>query len=261
VLRSWISWLPALACFAWFLGGVPVYWLHARRAAARSEPAIEVRRPSLLIPKWLIYYLLWLIAPVENLLIRRRVAPNTLSTAGLVLSLAAAVALGFGWFDGGGWLYLFVGILDLFDGRVARATGRASKAGAVYDSVLDRYAEAAVFAGLMVYYRGTWIAGASLCALWGSLMVSHVRATAERLGLAEEAQTGSLPRPERVFLLGVSLAAAPFVAARFEHGAPPRYYVAAAAICWLMLMSHWTATRRALAAYRAFKERPIDPPP
>jgi phosphatidylglycerophosphate synthase len=146
--RSMITLLPALVCFAYFFGGVPVYWLHLRRAGVAREARIEMRRPSMLIPKWLIYYLLWVIAPVEETLIRWRISPNALSSFGLVLSVGAGTALSRGWFDIGGWLYLFVGIVDLFDGRVARATGRSSRAGAFYDSVVDRYSECAVFIGL-----------------------------------------------------------------------------------------------------------------
>src|SRR5581483_7747558 len=115
--RSELTLLPAVSCFVYFVGGVPFYLRHARRAGVAREPRIEARRRSVLIPKWLIYYLLWEIAPVEAALVRRRVSPNTLSSLGLALSLAAGAALSQGWFDVGGWLYLFVGIVDLFDGR------------------------------------------------------------------------------------------------------------------------------------------------
>jgi phosphatidylinositol phosphate synthase len=260
VIRSWITLLPALLCFAWFLGGVPVYWLHVRRFGARVEPRIEARRPSILIPKWLIYYLLWLIAPVEAALVRRRVSPNTLSTAGLVIALFAAAALAEGYFDLGGWLYLFVGIVDLFDGRVARATARVSRSGAFYDSVLDRYSECAVFCGLMLYYRGTWVVFAALCALFGSLMVSYVRAKAEELGVGKEAALGAMQRPERVFLLGTSLAASPFVAVRAESSPRPMFALAVAAILYLAVMSHFTAVFRTWVAFRALRSRAPGPP-
>src|SRR5262249_44996074 len=154
------------------------------------EPRIEKRRRSLLIPKWLIYYLLWVIGPVERALIRARVSPNALSSFGLVLSLAAGVALAAGWLDVGGWLYLFVGIVALFDGRVARATGRSSNAGAFWDSVADRYSECAIFIGLCAYYRDSWVIGIVLAALVGSLMVSYVRARAETFGAAALAARG-----------------------------------------------------------------------
>jgi CDP-diacylglycerol--glycerol-3-phosphate 3-phosphatidyltransferase len=249
--RSLFTLLPALACFVYFCGGVPFYWLHRRRAGVAREERIEARRPSPLIPKWLIYYLLWMLAPIEAALVRRRISPNTLSTLGLVISLGAAATLALGWFDVGGWLYLFVGMVDLFDGRVARATGRASRAGAFWDSVADRYCEGAVFLGLAAYYRGSWIAGVVAAGLLGSLMVSYVRARAEAFGAATLASRGAMQRPERIFLLGVALAVSPFVAARTEPAAHPRFVVAVAAVALLALSSHLTALARTLAVFRA----------
>ncbi|MCU1281680.1 MAG: CDP-alcohol phosphatidyltransferase [bacterium] len=251
--RSMITLLPALLCFAYFFGGVPVYWLLRRGAGIAREERIEARRPSMLIPKWLIYYLLWVIAPVESALIRWRVSPNALSSTGLLLSLVAGAALARGWFDVGGWLYLFVGIVDLFDGRVARATGRSSRAGAFYDSVVDRYSECAIFVGLVAYYRGSWISAVVIAALLGSLMVSYVRSRAEAFGAAALAARGAMQRPERIFLLGVSLAASPFVASQTERSAHPTFFVGVAAIVVLAVTSHFTALSRTLVVFRSLR--------
>lgn len=249
--RSLITLLPALLCFVYFFGGVPLYWLHRRRVGVAVDPRIETRRRSLLIPKWLIYYLLWNIAPVERTLIRLRVSPNALSSFGFLLSLASSVTLARGWFDVGGWLYLFVGIVDLFDGRVARATGRVSRAGAFYDSVIDRYSESAIFVGLAVYYRDSWIAAMVVAALIGSLLVSYVRSRAEAFGAAALAARGAMQRPERIFLLGIALAASPFVAARTEPVAHPNFFVAVVAIVVLAVSSHFTAFARTVVVFRA----------
>jgi CDP-diacylglycerol--glycerol-3-phosphate 3-phosphatidyltransferase len=244
VTRSLVTLAPAVACFLYFVGGVPFYWLHVRRAGVAREPRIEGRRRSLVIPRWLIYYLLWEIAPVEKALVRARVSPNALSTFGLALSVAAGVTLARGWFDVGGWLYLFVGIVDLFDGRVARATGQASRSGAFYDSVADRYSETAVFVGLLVWYRGSAVAAAVLAALVGSLMVSYVRARAEALGEAELAARGAMQRPERVFLLGVALAASPFVSP----------LLTVCALVLLAVATHLTVLSRSVALFRALRQ-------
>jgi phosphatidylglycerophosphate synthase len=254
--RSTITLIPALLCFAYFCGGVPLYWRHRRRNGVMRETRIETRRRSLLIPKWLIYYLLWLMAPIEGALIRRRVSPNALSSLGLPLSLGAGAALARGWFDVGGWLYLFVGIVDLFDGRVARATGRSSRAGAFYDSIVDRYCECMIFVGLAIYYRSSWVSAFIIAALLGSLAVSYVRARAEAFGAAELAARGAMQRPERIFLLGVALAASPFVARLTERGGRPSFFVAVAAIVILAVSSHLTALSRTYAVFRALqKER------
>jgi len=258
--RSLITLAPAALCFVYFCGGVPFYWVHQRRAGVAHEPRIDTRRRSFVIPKFLIYYLLWLIAPVERALVRRRISPNALTTFGMLLALFAAAAMARGWLDVGGWLFLFVGIVDLFDGRVARATGRTSRAGAFYDSVLDRYSECAIFVGLYAYYRGTWVEWAVLAALVGSLLVSYVRARAEVSDAAAVAARGAMQRPERIFLLGVSLAAAPFVAAQTERATKPMFWVAVAAIVVLAVTSHVTALSRTVGVFRALAATERQPP-
>jgi phosphatidylglycerophosphate synthase len=54
-----------------------------------------------------------------------------------------------------GWLAALVAaaaqIIDGVDGQFARLTGRASRAGAFLDSVLDRYADLALVIGLVLY--------------------------------------------------------------------------------------------------------------
>jgi phosphatidylglycerophosphate synthase len=262
VSRGWPTLLPALACFAYFFAGIPLFWLHARRRGLHREARVEARRPSPLVPRWLVYYLLWMIGPFERALVRARVTPNQVTLAGLVGSCAAAAALAAGWFDAGGWLYLAVGILDLCDGRIARATGRASRAGAFCDSVADRWSECAIFAGMTVYYQRTWVIYVILTALCSSLMVSYTRARAEGLGVSADA--GTMQRPERVLLLGVALAAAPF-AAVYERRARPIYWLAVAALAFLAVTATVTALGRARAAFRRLRadEQPtaLSPPP
>lgn len=149
-----------------------------------------------------------IIEPVTLWLIRRRVHPNTLSTIGFVLTLVAGL---FYHQDHVRWAGLFVllgGILDIFDGRVARQSGLASKFGSFYDSTLDRISEIVVFLGLASLYNtirpeveDLAMIYVILLALGGSLMVSYTRARAEGLGL--DCSVGLMQRAERVVLLGL----------------------------------------------------------
>jgi len=248
--RPWHTLLPALFLFAYFLGAVPFFWLHVRRHGLDREDRIESRRPSRLFPKWLIYYLMWAIGPVERALVRSGVSPNLLTLSGLLVSSGAAALVSHGFFDLGGWLYLFVGILDIFDGRVARATGRVTRSGAFYDSVVDRYSECAIFIGMFIYYHQSWVMYVILAALIGSLMVSYTRARAEGLGVKDDATVGLMQRPERVFLLGVALAISPYEAAIWERPVHPDFYVSVAAVMFLALTANVTALRRFWAVFR-----------
>jgi CDP-diacylglycerol--glycerol-3-phosphate 3-phosphatidyltransferase len=261
VIRHWLTLVPALVFFGYFLGGLPFFAFHVRRGRLARETRIEERRPSRLFPKWLIYYLFWMISPVERALVRRGVSPNALTFCGLLLSCAAAAALSHGYFDIGGWFYLFVGILDLFDGRVARATGRVSRSGAFYDSVVDRYAECAILIGMFIYYHLAWVMYVILGALIGSLMVSYTRARAEGLGVADDATVGMMQRPERVFLLGVALAISPFEAALFERPMHPDFVVAVAAVMFLALTANYTALRRFWMVFAHLRREEAPEPP
>ncbi|MBE0479392.1 MAG: CDP-alcohol phosphatidyltransferase family protein [Dehalococcoidia bacterium] len=134
------------------------------------------------------------------------ISPDMLTAAGLVLAVGVAWVLSEGRFFLGGFLVLLSGAFDLLDGAVARATGRSSRAGALLDSIFDRFGEAAVFMGLLAFYgnQGAFhelmLVGAVLI---GSMMTSYVKARAEGLGL--KCDVGLFTRPERVILLAIGL--------------------------------------------------------
>jgi CDP-diacylglycerol--glycerol-3-phosphate 3-phosphatidyltransferase len=93
----------------------------------------------------------------------------------------------------------------MLDGQVARLGGMASRFGAMYDSVLDRYCELFTLGGISYYLIQTgYVIGAliTFVALVGSIMVSYVRARAE--GLDIECKIGFMQRPERVVVTSVA---------------------------------------------------------
>src|SRR5438034_7982959 len=47
----------------------------------------------------------------------------------------------------GGWLVLFAGIFDMFDGAMARVRNASTIFGAFFDSTLDRYSESIIRIG------------------------------------------------------------------------------------------------------------------
>ena len=105
-----------------------------------------------------------------------------------------------------GFVFLFFSALDLVDGAVARATGKASDYGAVLDAVLDRAAEVVILAACAWYFAGrgeTVQCAVTYCALLGSVAVSYMRARAEVAGLSM--REGIFRRQERVALLVIGL--------------------------------------------------------
>ena len=145
-------------------------------------------------------------APAARVLTQLGLSPNMLTILGLAIAGASAYLLGVGLLLAGGVVLLVSGIFDLFDGAVARATGRATPFGALLDSTVDRASEAVVLLGLVVYFldRPSSLGVAlGYLALVGSLLVSYVRARAEGLGV--QCEVGVMTRPERVAALGVAL--------------------------------------------------------
>jgi CDP-diacylglycerol--glycerol-3-phosphate 3-phosphatidyltransferase len=142
-------------------------------------------------------------------------------------------------------LYLFTGILDIFDGRVARATNSVSAGGAFFDSVMDRYSEMIVFGGLAYFYRDSWAMFVVLAAALGSVMVSYTRARAEGLGI-HDVNIGAMQRPERLVYLGVTTAVTPIFETFVGHGSLPVFAPVVIALALLALSANVTAVRRIL---------------
>jgi CDP-diacylglycerol--glycerol-3-phosphate 3-phosphatidyltransferase len=133
--------------------------------------------------------------------------PNILTITGVLLNLGVAIVIATGHPMIGGFLLLVASAFDMLDGAVARATGLTSPFGGFLDSTLDRYSEALVFGGVLIYLLDTDDAerGAILTfiATVGALLISYARARAEAAGY--KASVGLVARPERVILLALCL--------------------------------------------------------
>lgn len=134
------------------------------------------------------------------------VSPMAVTLVGLAGSVAAAVLVARGELVAGGIVLLVASALDMFDGALARATGRESRLGALVDATADRLSEAAVLFGLLVYETGLGNREESLLIFAfaiGSMLVSYLRARAEAEGVTLTA--GLFTRPERIVLLSAAL--------------------------------------------------------
>ena len=150
-----------------------------------------------------------LLEPLTRTSVRFGIHPNVMTVLGFGITIFSAALYGMGSFRWAGVVLFIGGSCDVLDGHLARVTGAKSLFGALLDSTLDRYAEIAVFIGIVAYYlyrapvnplNEIWVL-VSILGLTGSLMVSYVRARAE--GLGQECKVGLMQRPERVICLGV----------------------------------------------------------
>src|SRR5260221_4549771 len=144
----------------------------------------------------------WLLDKIVGVIAATGSNPNVLTFLGLVVNFGAAVMFAVGRFRTGALIIFFAGFLDMLDGQVARRQNRVTAFGAFYDSTLDRYADMALYMGLLVYYsvsgRTPYVVLAAV-ATAGSVMVSYARARAE--SLIPLCKVGFMERPERLVLV------------------------------------------------------------
>lgn len=246
---------PALLIVLLLLAGAGVFALRNARRGPFHDSDVEARGSTLLIGMWLRRYFAWLMQPLLALLIRMRLPPNAITTLSLLLATAAAVAVAAGRMALGGWLFVASSLCDFLDGRLARHAKTAGPDGAVLDSVLDRYVEGAIFIGLAWFYRDSWVLIAVLLALLGSLLVPYVRARGEALGVPFH-NVGMVQRPERVVVLGLSLALSPVVEVLVNPADPrPVHRLAVIGIVLLAAATQISALQRLFHARRFLSPR------
>ncbi len=140
------------------------------------------RRSS--VSEWLFEGIRWTLAAPGFWFSKKGISPSTLSWTGLVFSVVAGVASGFGYFGFASVAAAFSGAMDIWDGMVARASQKSSPRGVILDSSLDRYADSFFIFGFVYFFRfSPFLLLLSLFALVGSYMVSYSTAKAEAMHL------------------------------------------------------------------------------
>lgn len=165
----------------------------------------------------------------------------------LAMSIVCGMTYAWGWTFTAGWMLIASGTLDVLDGEMARRQRRDGPRGALMDSVVDRYGESAVFGGLAVYYRESWVLWAVLAAWAGGFLVSYVRARAESLGV--DCREGLVQRPERYVILG-GTSMLGTITAHLVCAVDARHVFVATGICVLAVLANATALQRASIALR-----------
>lgn len=168
-----------------------------------------------------------------------RIHPNILTFVGVLINIAAAVALALGRFVLAGVIMVVANIFDFIDGKVAVELGAVSKFGGFWDSVIDRFSDISLFIGLIYLYsqhgRTDYVMVASLAMMF-AIMTSYTRARAE--SLIAKCKVGFMERPERIVL---------FMIGAFTNRM--------AAVLWVILvLSVFTVADRIIYTYRALRD-------
>ncbi len=190
----------------------------------------------------------------------RRVRPNAVSIASLVLGALAGVCLWLSLRDDGrtiGLLLLGAAgciqlrlLCNLLDGLIAVEGGLGSPEGEIYNDLPDRVADALIFVAAGLALRALpygmtlgWVAALA------ALLTAYVRVLGGALGLPQDF-SGPMAKPHRMFAVTVGCLAGA-VEARFLR--PPRLLYVAVAL--VVVGSLFTAALRTARIARALRAR------
>lgn len=181
--------------------------------------------------------------------------PNSISAIGFILAIASAVTYALTT-QGSSWLLLLAtffmlasGFCDTMDGIVARTYQQTTAFGGFFDSVLDRFADGASYAGIIVaglcgfaFWGAYWGTIVALSALVASMLVSYTRARAEVIGVKMES-VGIAERAERMLILAVASIIGFFWLPALGYG-----------VALIAALSVVTVLQRVLHVYRELKK-------
>jgi phosphatidylglycerophosphate synthase len=153
--------------------------------------------------------------------------------------------------------FLLAVFIDLVDGSVARVTGRVTRLGAYLDTIIDRYVEGIIIAGLFFVpfpqLNIPYLPIQLPMQLWlftyffGALTTTYAKAAAKEKNIFKEKELrgGLLERPERLIILLLG-----FVLAHFD------VFYLSVIIVLLAFLTNLSAIHRILIAYRESRKEP-----
>src|SRR6187551_2710580 len=143
--------------------------------------------------------------PIALAMGRIGLTPNGLTLIGFAITTVGAILTGAqAWVIGG------IGVFDMFDGTLARATGKASKFGAFMDSTFDKLGEILVFIGCIAALGNSNVGTVPILvaagAMGASIMVSYTRAKSDALGYSSGMGLAALAIMPREIRLAITSA-------------------------------------------------------
>ena len=177
----------------------------------------------------------------------RVLSPNLLTTCSLLSSVAVGYFFARGRFFLGAWLMFLAGLFDIWDGQVAKLTGRVTTFGSFYDSTADRVADFLYSLGALYFFTVERIFDVAFMVVGYmvlSSLISYVKARAEGLGLS--CGVGILARPLRMLLFGIPL---------FVYGFTGNLWTFRGALYLVLILGVETLLHRMLVIYRGARAK------
>ena len=163
-----------------------------------------------------------LIEPFAKALVSLGLTANAVTVIGAIGTIVVAFATGItGWLFAGAVVLTLLVLADSLDGSIAALTTGGTQFGAFLDSTLDRIADWALLAGVVIFFilhadwwydinRSSpdcisWIGiAAAMVSMMTSFVTSYARARAESVGF--EVKNGIATRADRLVIILVGMA-------------------------------------------------------
>lgn len=163
-----------------------------------------------------------LIEPLAKALISIGLTANAVTVIGTIGTIVVAFVTGItGWLFAGAVVLTLLVLADSLDGSIAKLTTGDTQFGAFLDSTLDRIADWALLAGVIIFFilhadwwydisRSSpdyisWVGvGAAMVSMMTSFVTSYARARAESVGF--EVKNGIATRADRLVIILVGMA-------------------------------------------------------
>lgn len=196
-----------------------------------------------------------ILSPLAQKIVSLGITANMVTMFGLLVNLVAAFCLATDRLVAAGLLILFGASFDMIDGAVARARTSTNSSGALLDSVIDRYSEAVIFLGALIYFhylQNFFGVVLVFAAVIGSILVSYVRAKAE--GLQIECKVGLMQRPERIILLALGVIAQGVIPDQYTTILQSKGIILLSVFAILAVTAHITAIHRLVFSFHKLSD-------
>jgi phosphatidylglycerophosphate synthase len=224
---------------------------------------IDPRRARRSVERWL-----RLGYQIAKVCARLRITPGAVTTVGLLACLAVPVIVGRGrwWLLLAAGLVLVAAVTDTVDGALAVVTGRATRLGYVYDSVVDRIGEACWLLAMWRIGVDGWIVVLAGALSW---LHEYTRARANAAGMTDIGAATLGERPTRVLLAIIAFGAGGLLG--LGSADLPAGFVTFVAAVWIVLAvlgfaqlfgsMHRALVGRNWPGWQPAAGRPAAPPP
>lgn len=182
--------------------------------------------------------------PYGRFCLKLGLTPNVLTAISLICAFGAGAAFWQHWIITGVILMLLTAFTDMLDGATARAGGIGTVFGGILDHVSDRYAEAIILIGISLseLVPPVWCT----FALFGMIIASYTRETAEAQGKIANVAVGAVGRLEKFAIIIAGVLVEYFL---------PGYHILTGALILVGAVSYLTSIQRLIYAKKALDDR------